>query len=874
MASRGPGQPAKLALEAGRYRLEVRSVRANNRFPYTVGAFPDALLPGMDRDVRPPTEVPLAIGESSLVEVSSFGGADVKARLYDAAGSFVAASDDRADDWNFQIATGLAPGRYVLRVDPVGAAAATTTVRLRTPREEERSPLALPASIEVRPGRTSLLYPLMSLRGDDLLLAQVRSAESLGLALESRQGDSWTVLGSTTGRDPRLEVPLGQPGALRLRLWSLDRRDAVAHLSVASLATVRVSESTLRRGLRLSAVSSLPVPVGAALVELERPGLLRITGAGALRVAPETGVACRPSTNGLVAVPGRRLYVVSETPAETLRADRVVLAPGPGLVVDVPARGIVPVDLAPATGPLLVRARSRSLQPGLSLGPAGAEAGAAAGVMAVSGGLAQAVSLEPSRPLAVVFAAMPPAPGLGPTGEATLETVALARPRASRLAPGITDVSLEGLSALAYELPPGAKRLRIALSRDGVAVLARGSLVEAVVAADAEVAVETLDTTAPTLLLLQAASSEGRFAIETLPAEPLEVREGRPVELALGESGRRRVAVDTTGSVSLRVRGAVEDATFVGRDGSVRRGRDLEVAGPGTLLVRHGRGPLVAWLEREHETARQLWSVPGATPRPVAPPAELPLEGPAQIVVLEPKDPVLLHLRSATPLVTVLARAGGAEEADVHPEATTIDAFLPAGRSELLLRPVLGGSLFGTAELQSTTLVPIGEGLGPEVVLPPGGSRGFSFAVESGGPVGLGVRASAEVAEATLLDADGRRLGTGVVQMPTLAPGRYFLVLHAPSEGPAVRVRPALAGLARPSTDPPAEVVKRYLEPAAGPPTFSARYVEDVPEAALGYEESPDEETGEYSEEPEEGFEEEETEEPPPGADAGTGGGR
>src|SRR4029077_17838951 len=144
--------------------------------------------------------------------------------------------------------------------------------------------------------------------------------------------------------------------------------------------------------------------------------------------------------------------------------------------------------------------------------------------------------------------------------------------------------------------------------------------------------------------------------------------------------------------------------------------------------------------------------------------------------------------------------------------ASTLDAFLPAGPSELLLRPAASSTLAGTVELQATPVVSIGEGLGPEVVLPPGASRAFSFTVTEGGPVGVGVRASAELVEATLLDAPGRRLGAGVTQMPTLAPGSYVLVLHAAADGPTVRVRPAVAGLTPPSGDPPADVVRRYLE--------------------------------------------------------------
>ena len=134
--------------------------------------------------------------------------------------------------------------------------------------------------------------------------------------------------------------------------------------------------------------------------------------------------------------------------------------------------------------------------------------------------------------------------------------------------------------------------------------------------------------------------------------------------------------------------------------------------------------------------------------------------------------------------------------------------------------------------------------------MPPGASRAFSFVVTEGGPVGVGVRASAELVEGTLLDASGRFLGTGVTQMPTLAPGTYILVLHAPADGPTVRVQPAVAGLKRPSVDPPSDVVRRYLEPAETPAAFSSRHVEPEAESAVeseGEEGIPDEV---YEEEP------------------------
>ena len=133
----------------------MTSRRRNNRVPYRLRVEPEQMLPGMDREVQAPAELELALGEDGLVEIGSFGSANVKARLLDSQGALVAQSDDRPDDWNFQIGGSLARGRYRLVVEPVAASSAATTVFLRAPREEERPALALPAGLDLELGRAA-----------------------------------------------------------------------------------------------------------------------------------------------------------------------------------------------------------------------------------------------------------------------------------------------------------------------------------------------------------------------------------------------------------------------------------------------------------------------------------------------------------------------------------------------------------------------------------------------------------------------------------------------------------------------------------------------------------------------------------------------
>ena len=104
------------------------------------------------------------------------------------------------------------------------------------------------------------------------------------------------------------------------------------------------------------------------------------------------------------------------------------------------------------------------------------------------------------------------------------------------------------------------------------------------------------------------------------------------------------------------------------------------------------------------------------------------------------------------------------------------------------------------------------------MLLAPGAAHYFSFSVEREGPVGIGVRAAPDTASCRLLDAAGRTIGDGIVQMPSLAPGSYLLAVRAPADGGPVTVRPALAGIVPPGSDPPEDVVRRYLRLSRGEP--------------------------------------------------------
>ena len=208
--------------------------------------------------MKAPAALPISVGVAGLFEFSTSGNADVQARLVDAAGTPIAEQQDRPDDWNIQLAAHLAPGVYRLELAPTGAESAATRVAMRAIAEREEPPLALPGSREVRPGDDVAVIPLAIPAGLPLLVVRAAADETVGLAVDYGDGDSWTTLRSELGRTQALELPLvvapgGQPAArYRLRLWSLDRRGSAVRLAAAAVAPPRIAERDLARGARVA----------------------------------------------------------------------------------------------------------------------------------------------------------------------------------------------------------------------------------------------------------------------------------------------------------------------------------------------------------------------------------------------------------------------------------------------------------------------------------------------------------------------------------------------------------------------------------------------------------------------------------------------
>jgi len=814
VAEVGALKPWRGLLRGGRYRLEVKCGRPNNQVDYRVSLKAEELLAGARRELSLPAELELSVGREALVELDSFGMSDLRARLYDAGGRLLARNDDRDHDWNFLIARKLDPGRYRLKLDPVGQAQGSSEVFMRIPAEIAEPELALPAGISLDDDALHT-FPLNPPAGRSLLLVTADSADTVGMTLEVDRGTGWQWSATSAARSAHLLVPLDTtPGhRYRLRLWSIDRRGAAITLKAEALAPASQKE---RRGeLPLQLVEQGAQRFALTELSLARPGVVSLSGDDGLIGSGVPGLGLQPLAGGRLAVSGKRLWLaVPLAPGEkipSLEVRRLELDPGSaeGVQFTLPAGETVPLDLtASGGGPRLVVATARSGLPGLQVGGTGDASKRGTG-MAIADASSAGVALGGAGRVRVWNAG-----DRERALEVSLSQTVFAPPRGEPAGYGVTSIDLAPAGARRFDLPEGSKRLRLALPPGTAAVCSDGERVISTHWAGDEPLSEGVDTRAGRLTLLYRGTTAAQAQLEISPvvAGSGAGLEGEALlQRSFTRNGvdRVRVVKVTGASQTLHVRGDVE-AMLVQDDGRVARGPDMAMSDSGTLVLRHRPGLLLAWLETPHVES----ATSDRTREPSRFPATITLQGHAQQLTLQLSDAVLLHLRSDTPLIARLRYPDGTGQVDAYPQGLAADRFLPRGASRLELQGIGGAPLSGRLWLSTGKPLSMGEGEGPGILLDAGATALYRFEIERPGAVGIGVRASSDLIEAQLLNPEGRPLGRGVVQMPTLNPGSYYLAIRTPAAGPPIRIKPLLVGLRAPHSGPPQEVIRDYLEKA------------------------------------------------------------
>lgn len=845
VASVSPSRPWSGSLPTGSYRLDAVSSRKNNKLRYTVSLQVQQLVAGLEREVTGPSRIPLSVGVGGLVRISSFGSSDVKARLLDAVGRQLAFSDDRQDDWNFDISERLAPGTYFLDVAPVGSAPPKTMVSMQILADAVKTSEPLPMEKVFDLSETAAVIPLQLPAAADLLAVMAESEDVLGLTLEAQIAGAWRELETVESRHPRIELPfpgtarVGPTGPdtpgyqliattpYRLRLWSSTGKVTSATVRGAAVNLAAQSEAQLTSGQLLLQPPPTAPWVRLGRIQLTRPGMFRLVEVpDKSRWSDASSPALSNAGRQLISGIDRELWVSlpGETSEEDARVklERVILGSNDeaAIQIELPPATLQMCDLNFDPGSFLIaQVTAQTGQPGVGLLRDGEEpVFPSAALMAAGTHSALSVSLQSSGVRLATWNA-----GRFPSSlEAQLITTAVPTSSADRVE-GDWEGRLEGISSRTLALASGQKQIRLSLGPNLVAVLARGDTIESVHWLDDQPFSETLFTRADHLSILHRGAGQSNFVVSVLnqdrSARNLALTFEQPLETRFAASGILRVPVNYSAAADsgpwLETTGSIESVLLLGDNGVVlRKGDALPRQFSGSAVISHETGLGLAWLEIGETYERLFGKMEPRGAARITTPKEVPLTGEVHSFEIDFGRPSVVHLRGAGEALSRLVTSkekGALAWVEIHSDQIRLDAYLPEGMGIVQLRAFSGSKLSGVLEISRSDVRSIGEGLGPETLLPPGSTRFFSFQINETGKVGVGVRASSEVVEAEVLTSTGKVLGTGTVQFLDLDPGRYLLSLKTPVDAPPVAVRPALAGISPPGTDPPEDVIESYM---------------------------------------------------------------
>jgi uncharacterized protein len=800
-------------LKAGHYRIDLTSLAHDDRLDYAISLNTAALQPGEARFVDLPAELSFNVAEDRVVSLNSFGRRELKGVLKDERGTVIERLAGRSDDWNIALSRRLPAGSYTLALDDVAAAGRAGSqsddssddqndgsadqdsgaddtskieVQLALPQEAPQPALGFDTIADVN-GTSVFAFPLPAGVKDQLTLVAAQSTAELVLSVEKRGTDgSWRPQAFAQGRTPVMAWPAsdGEATQWRASVWTLDGGAAPIRIGARSIARAMSEPGDI--ALEPVPLDGLGLSLNVALVHAPSAGLMQLDNASGLLAGASADRPLTAEASGLFAPQSDRLWLV---------------APGDGHPQVNPARTDTEIALTlpagdqailPATPPSqgkirLWRAESAFGQPGL-------DAGRGMGVSDKS-----AVALAGARDLRVWNAGddQPLQIQLSPIDATELGAVTV---------DGTYAAAIPAHSVQPVKLPAGAKRLMLDLA-PGIAVVSAPSDAQSLnVWSGAASLSRSIATKAETIWLVNLTdrAASARISLSPGPATPLGA--GQIRRRFFGTVGSEAIAVDAASGDVLKVSGGT--ATFIGTDGKVLRGDSLSVSSPGELIVDHGAGLVVLWLERG---GKSPWPMP--EPQALALPQTVQLQGPAMAFRLAPAQPMVLDISTDAPVIIALEQ-NGHRDLQLFPTGAEFHRYVAAGQAMLTVYSTHEGPLSGSMDVTSTPVTPVGEGVGAPVVLAPGASALFGFEVGNAGNIGVGLRSDPDLANARLLDAKGQVLGEGLNQLSRLEPGSYLLEARAPADAPTLIVRPAVIGLTPPPAGPPPEIANDYLQRA------------------------------------------------------------
>lgn len=227
------------------------------------------------------------------------------------------------------------------------------------------------------------------------------------------------------------------------------------------------------------------------------------------------------------------------------------------------------------------------------------------------------------------------------------------------------------------------------------------------------------------------------------------------------------------------VDGAVTHAALMRADGSVSGGKNPIVGGSNaTLDIAHGKGLVVAWT-----IGGDALTSPGVLAKGIElkETASVPLAGIAQRIAFTVTDPKFLRFKTSS---RDRRSRGDTKIARLRTAPISIFCCPKAQHPSFCMQRARGA--FRSCRGKPDRYCADQRGARPESTTNPGESRLYSFTVKDERDIGVGVRGAADLAHCRVLDAQGKEVGSGVVQMLRLKAGTYLLAVDAPAEGNAI----------------------------------------------------------------------------------------
>jgi len=825
----------------GRYLLKVSNKKKNSFFDYAVSTSTVEILPGETRSVYAPETVPISIGKTGLVEISSFGYQDVKAALYDSSGALIAANDDRAHDWNFDLLENLDRGKYTLKVQAVGASSGETAVSVFVPQTTPEPQISLPATVQFSDAQIHI-YPF-KVNAPGILTVAAESTGAAGVSLERKTAKGWMNVGNENGENPVFGVVVegatkSQTVHYRLKAWSPERRQMPIKLQIKLVKTRTLSERQFTSGVSLDKTALLMHKVSAIKVKLERPGVFKLKRASSkLFWARQNQQQLQRARYEFSSGESSEIWLLSVDESREIAASRLNLQKGQQSLMVSYAPQMTEqmwLDAQSEANVLdLFVASSRVGIPGIYLKTANKKTaekaanepyllamgvGHQSAVVATSGASSNRAHLRLKlwnnhRQISQL--------------PVTVTQFSFENRVKRSLQSGINDILIKAMQAVKSALPVGQKKINFTLPAGVAAAFLSEGMVEQIVWSDTQDTAHEVITQAGMLVFYNTQKKIAyplSVGVQTLTDNQHvanTVTDKILLRRYFSAAGYFHFKVKLTqaekaSGVSLHGYGQKLNLVGVDKKGNISSGSQLTLYDDAQVSMRHKEGLHVLWLSRPYRApSAENILLTGSENDHFSQAISRALNSPAEVLSFRLQTPGLFNLSTSGAVILRIGVPGIDESLSVYESAMRGSVFLPAGESYLEFESTHGQALNDTLYLQKAKLSPLNEGLGEEVSLYPGQARLYVFSLENSTSekheIGIGVKASIDIAECTLYSDSGEVLGRGVTQKHILENGRYYLAINLPVDTASmVRVQPALVGFDRPSDDPPEAVMLEY----------------------------------------------------------------